>query len=95
MVTFNTAPVAVGDSAVQFPKFPRAVTVRVWPWPSGVLIGGLVPVAGPSARVSSKRQGVIAENVELPPPAALANVISPPAPMLTATAAPMADQRAL
>jgi hypothetical protein len=94
VVTLSTAPVAVGDRPTQFPKLPRAVIVSDSPCPRGVLRAGVAPVGGPAGLVSRSRQGVIAVNVDEVPPAALAHVISPPAPMLTATAAPMADQRA-
>jgi hypothetical protein len=94
IVTFKTAPVAVGESASQFPKFPRAFTVIASPLPSGVVRGGVSPVAGPEARVSSNRHGVIGTKLEAAPPDALTKVITPPAPMLTATAAPKAAHRA-
>jgi len=94
VVTLRTAPVAVADSATHLPKSPRAVIVNDSCAPRGVLRGGVAPVAGPSDRVSSSRHGVTAVKLDALPPAALANVMSPPAPMLTATAAPIADQRA-
>jgi hypothetical protein len=44
--------------------------------------------------VSNNRHGVIGVKVEAVPPAAFAKVMMPPAPTLTAIAAPIAAQRA-
>jgi hypothetical protein len=90
-VTFITTPVASAGT-LQLPLAPMTVIVWVSWAPRGAAREPTVSGAG---RVSITRQGVIGTNTARSPELIVAEAIpKPPAPNETATAAPIAAQRA-
>ena len=87
LAAIETAPTGIA----QLPFVPCTVNVAVSPGLSGVPRG---PTVDGADRVSTRRHGVIDTNTGLAPVDTVARAIPmPPAPMTTATAAPIAAQR--